>query len=278
MRCNTHALAQRWWNRSGVDWARERDGHTERCQESRTGYLTVDFGLLGVLAWLSAPPLSTVSPSERSPHLLSSHTHLPHALSPYNPLSLSLHTHVSPECRPLTPSLTRPACDEGVILLDAAMEKREGRREMKRRVLWRYVQVGWGRRFGVEPVRIKLTIFIHSHSPSAVCVCPILSGDETIEAHTCTMQSTAACSLTRTDATATILSSTSGAMWLVRDQAEWHAALSPTLFDIWGWDNFNWLINDCILTWTAVINWYGCWGWHQNCILAGYTYVKNLKG
>lgn len=68
---------------------------------------------------------------------------------------------------------------------------------------------GGGRPFGVEPVRKKLT-FIHSHS--FICadgVCPIESSDGTdprsdnARTHTHTMKSTAACSLTRTDTTAT---------------------------------------------------------------------------
>ncbi len=104
-----------WWNATATTHTQSKQDRWERdieesSQSGKRVYLTVDFGLLGVLARLPVPPLSAVSPSERSPHLLSSHTHPPHALSPIalssppRPFSLSPHTHVSPECcRPTLP-------------------------------------------------------------------------------------------------------------------------------------------------------------------------------
>lgn len=188
--------------------------------------MILDFlaSLRGFLFLRSLPSLRPSAPPISSHHTLI--RHMPSHLSPcllLLVLSLSPHTHVSPECCPLTLSLTcahtryRPACDEGVILLDAETGRvREGEREEKKRNRGRcggIFEEGRGRRFGVEPVRKKLTL-THSHSfVHADSVCPIDSSDETAphsdNTHTHTMQPTAACSLTRTDTTVTTLSSAS---------------------------------------------------------------------
>lgn len=120
-------------------------------------------------------------------------------------------------------------------MLDADKGRvREGEREEKRRKRGRCggsFEEGRGRRFGVEPVRKKLTL-THSHSfVDADSVCPIDSSDETAphSDNTLTMQPTAACLLTRTDTTATTLSPASCLMGLVGGKTEWYAFPSLSL-------------------------------------------------
>lgn len=105
MQCNTHTLLH---NLNKTD--EERQTHREVSERERdTLLLILDFlaSLHGFLFLLSLPSLRPSAPPISSHHTLIHH--MPSHLSPCLLLlvpSLSPHTHVSPECFPLTLSLS----------------------------------------------------------------------------------------------------------------------------------------------------------------------------
>jgi len=79
------------------------------------------------------------------------------------------------------------------------------------------------------------------------------------------MQPTAACSLTRTDMTATTLSSASCLLWLVGAKPEWYAFLSLSLSLMSEeWLVVGWL-NDCVLDCLKQFWWTDIWARMSTC-------------